>query len=68
MGVGEVQGIYRGAKQCLFEGGIRVLQQLGWPGKISFRRSARTIRCKYGLDATLLKIVWNSIRYKELEG
>lgn len=34
-GGGGSAGPYRGAKQCLFEGGIRVPAAISWPGKIS---------------------------------
>jgi arylsulfatase A-like enzyme len=39
-------GIFRGAKQCLFEGGIRVPSIISWPGKIP----AKQVRNQFAVN------------------
>jgi len=61
-------GIFRGAKQCLFEGGIRVPAAISWPGKIP----AGEVRDQFAVNAdwmtTLAELCEIALDTKDLDG
>lgn len=61
-------GIYRGAKQCLFEGGIRVPASISWPGKIP----SGEVREQFAVNAdwmpTLAELCGINLDTTELDG
>jgi len=67
-GGGGSTGIYRGAKQCLFEGGIRVPAAISWPGKIS----SGEVRDQFAVNTdwmpTLAQLCGIQLDTKELDG
>ncbi|MCM4170856.1 sulfatase [Arenibacter sp. TNZ] len=67
-GGGGSAGIYRGAKQCLFEGGIRVPAAISWPGKIS----SGEVRDQFAVNTdwmpTLAQLCGIQLDTKELDG
>lgn len=67
-GGGGSTGIYRGAKQCLFEGGIRVPAAISWPGKIS----SAEVRDQFAVNTdwmpTLAELCGIQLDTKKLDG
>jgi arylsulfatase A-like enzyme len=61
-------GIYRGAKQCLFEGGIRVPAAISWPGHIK----AGEVRDQFSVSAdwmpTLADLCGVELDREDLDG
>jgi len=61
-------GIYRGAKQCLFEGGIRVPAAISWPGHIP----AGEVRDQFAVNAdwmpTLAELCGLDLNDAKLDG
>lgn len=61
-------GPYRGAKQCLFEGGIRVPAAISWPGKIP----AGEVRDQLAVNAdwmpTLAELCGIELNTKDMDG
>ena len=61
-------GIYRGAKQCLFEGGIRVPAAISWPGNIP----TGEVRDQFAVNAdwmpTLAELCGIKLDTKDLDG
>ena len=61
-------GPYRGAKQCLFEGGIRVPASISWPGKIT----AGEVRNQFAVNAdwmpTLAELCSIPLETRDLDG
>lgn len=67
-GGGGSAGVYRGAKQCLFEGGIRVPAAISWPGHIPVGE----VRDQFAVNAdwmpTLAELCGIELDTKELDG
>lgn len=61
-------GPYRGAKQCLFEGGIRIPAAISWPGKIP----AGEVRGQFAVNSdwmpTLAELCGIELDIKDLDG
>lgn len=67
-GGGGSAGPYRGAKQCLFEGGIRVPAAISWPGKIP----SGEVRSQFAVNTdwmpTLAELCGIQLESKGLDG
>ena len=61
-------GIYRGAKQCLFEGGIRVPAAISWPGKIKTGEVRDQFAVNVDWMPTLAELCGIPLDTKDLDG
>lgn len=61
-------GIYRGAKQCLFEGGIRVPAAISWPGKIPIGEVRDQLAVNADWMPTLAELCEIELDTRELDG
>ena len=61
-------GPYRGAKQCLFEGGIRVPAAISWPGKIASGEARDQFTVNTDWMPTLAELCEIKLETKDLDG
>lgn len=61
-------GIYRGAKQCLFEGGIRVPAAISWPGSIPEGEVRDQFAVNVDWMPTLAELCGIELETEELDG
>jgi arylsulfatase A-like enzyme len=61
-------GIYRGAKQCLFEGGIRVPAAISWPGHIKSGEVRDQLAVSADWMPTLAELCGVELDTKDLDG
>ena len=65
---GGYTGPYRGAKQCLFEGGIRVPAAISWPGKIPANQFRDQMSVNVDWMPTLIELCGFETDTSEMDG
>jgi arylsulfatase A-like enzyme len=65
---GGYTGPYRGAKQCLFEGGIRVPASISWPGKIPANQFRDQLSVNVDWMPTLIELCGFETDTSEMDG
>ena len=65
---GGYTGPYRGAKQCLFEGGIRVPAAISWPGKIPANQFRNQMSVNVDWMPTLIELCGFETDTSEMDG